>query len=386
MKTSDARNPEIFSAVIGNTEAANQVPLQARELKTGKAFVSGMGEDMFGRSLSLDARPKTYGNTSKSSDQDGDYMISVDDISTPGWTPDVTHEPNYYYIPYLLTGDWYLLESMYNVASYDLMVPNPNTRIASKGLFAHEDRGVAWALRSIAEAAFVAPDGTAEKKYFTDKLMNNLAAREGSFNITNGSFYQPCTSSPYDKWKETSIWCIGKNNFNKFPNPLYFLSGGYGADGEADTSKASRVSIPFQNSFLHVVFGHIEEMGFPQIGPMRERFAQNLLGQVFDPGYSPYYTQDYRTPSMDLNGNYFQTWAQVKDAMQLQYQLRTTSFVNDGDYEGGYSVLSYGASSFLTKFSYNGRSGLDAWEWYRTHIGYQDRFNGSPKWAFLPRP
>ncbi len=386
MKSQDSRNPELFSELMGNVEAANQVPLQARELKTGKAYVSGMSDDMFGRSISLDARPKTYGNTSKSADQDGDYMFAVDDDQTPGWTPDVTHEPNYYYIPYLLSGDWYILESLYNVAGYDLMVPNPNTRLNNKGLFAHEDRGVAWAFRSIAETASIAPDGTPEKKYFTDKLMNNLAVREGSFNVTNGYFYQPCSTNPFNKMAETSIWCIGKNAFNKFPNPLNFLSGGYGADGEADTSKASRVSIPFQNAFLHVVFGHIEELGYPQIGPMRERFAQNLLGQVFDPSYSPYYTQDYRTPSMDLSGNYFQTWAQVKDAMQLQYQLRTSGFVNDGDYEGGYSVLSYGASSFLTKFSYNGRSGLDAWEWYRTHIGYQDRFNGSPKWAFLPRP
>jgi hypothetical protein len=180
---------------------------------------------MFGRSLSLDARPKTYGNTSKSSDQDGDYFITVDDASTPGFTPDVTHEPNYYYIPYLLSGDWYILESMYNVAGYDLMVPNPNTRLNNKGLFAHEDRGVAWAFRSIAEAASLAPDGTPEKKYFTDKLMNNLAVREGSFNVTNGYFYQPCSTNPFNKWTETSIWCIGKNAFNKFPNPLYFLSG-----------------------------------------------------------------------------------------------------------------------------------------------------------------
>jgi hypothetical protein len=385
MKTSDARVPELFQELVGNGNAANMIPMFARESKTGKVFVSGMSDDMFGRSMSLDARPKTYSNISKSGDQDGDYQFAVDKVTQNNWTVDVAHFPNSFFIPYLFTGDYYFLEGMYNEASYVLHTPNPNNRINGKGLFGHEDRGVAWGFRAIGEAAYLAPDGSPEKKYFTQKMLDNIAVREGAFDIQNGSFYSPCTTNPFNAFAESSIWCIGKNKFNKFPNPLYFWSKGYGADGEADLAKANNVSIPFQNAFLHVVMGHLDELGFNQIRPLRERFAQNFLGQVFDSAYSPYFLQNYRTPSTDKNGDYFQTWAAVRDAMLPQYQTRTTAFVNDGDYEGGYSVLAYGASSFLTNFSWNGRSGQEAWDWFKSHIGYQERFNGSPKWAFLPR-
>ncbi len=385
MKTSDSRVPELFQELVGNGNASNMIPMFARESKTGKLFVTGMSDDMFGRSMSLDARPKTYSNISKSSDQDGDYQFAVDKTSNVGWIVDVNHFPNSFYLPYLFTGDWYFLEGMYNEASYILHTTNPNNRIFGKGLIGNEDRGVAWSFRGLGEAAFLAPDSTPEKKYYTDKMINNIAVREGSFDIQNGSYYSPCTTNPFNAYTETSIWCIGKNKFGKFPNALNFWSKGYGADGEADLTKANNVSIPFQNAFLHVVLGHLDELGFTQIRPLRERFAQNLLGQVFDPTYSPYFLQNYRTPSTDKNGNYFQTWAEVKNAMLSQYQTRTTDFVNDHDYEGGYSILSYGASSFLTNFSWNGISGQTAWDWFKSHIDYQDRFNGSPKWAFLPR-
>jgi galactose mutarotase-like enzyme len=211
MKTSDARVPELFQELVGNGNAANMIPMFARESKTGKVFVSGMSDDMFGRSMSLDARPKTYSNISKSGDQDGDYQFAVDKVTQNNWTVDVAHFPNSFFIPYLFTGDYYFLEGMYNEASYVLHTPNPNNRINGKGLFGHEDRGVAWGFRAIGEAAYLAPDGSPEKKYFTQKMLDNIAVREGAFDIQNGSFFAPCTTSPFNAFTESSIWCIGKN-------------------------------------------------------------------------------------------------------------------------------------------------------------------------------
>ncbi len=58
-------------------------------------------------------------------------------------------------------------------------------------------RADAWVLRTLAHAAFMNPDGTPEKAYFTQKLLNNIAIREGKLDVRNGYGY----SGDNEKWQ-----------------------------------------------------------------------------------------------------------------------------------------------------------------------------------------
>src|SRR5207247_7043109 len=83
----------------------------------------------------------------------------------------------------------------------------------------------------------------------------------------------------------------------------------------------------------------------------------------------------------DLNGNYFQTWAAVKNA----YIGLLTSFVGTNDVENGYMHIARAASSFITGVSDQGLSGLTAWNWMTANVGGQNYLNDNPKWAIVPR-
>ncbi len=385
MSTSDTRTLDLREAFLGNAEAGSHFPFFLREVKSGKPYVKGRSEDMFGRTLSLDARPLTYSGLGKSADEGGDSKFMLDTIDTRGWNYDTPHEVSLFYLPYIATGDWYYLEGLYGMASYALSSGNVGYRGRDLGIISGEDRNVAWVLRTLAHSAYSAPDNSPEKKYFTDKLNNNVSAREGTFDIKNGSFYKPCTTAPYDINREQSAWCIGKNTFGKFPNPLYFFSPGGPVEAEGDPNKASMVFTPFMYGYLNLSFAHIEELGFNAINPYRTKLAQNYLGQMLDPDFSPFYLQNYRTPSVDKEGKYFTSWAAVKNAMRPEYQTRTKEFIGDHDYEHGYPIIAYAVSSFLTDLDYQGRSGLEAWSFFKNNIRNQKNFEDNPKWAFLPR-
>lgn len=92
------------------------------------------------------------------------------------WTPDTAHQPSLSYIPYLITGDSFYLDETLFWAAWNIASVDPSYREGSKGLIhANELRAQAWAMRSIAEAVWAAPDSQGMKSYFAARLTNNLA-------------------------------------------------------------------------------------------------------------------------------------------------------------------------------------------------------------------
>jgi hypothetical protein len=49
----------------------------------------------------------------------GQTPYSTDTASSAGWGPDVAHQQDFFYMPYLATGDWYWLEEGYFWAAWD---------------------------------------------------------------------------------------------------------------------------------------------------------------------------------------------------------------------------------------------------------------------------
>jgi hypothetical protein len=131
--------------------------------------------------LSIDRYPysgiyATHGDTyNPITKQYEDFPACASDCTTP-YRHDPAHEPSLAYYPYLITGDYYLLEEMMFWGAYNLFEFNPYYRNFSDGLVFHQQvRGQAWDLRSFMENAYILPDDHPYKTYFADKLLKNLA-------------------------------------------------------------------------------------------------------------------------------------------------------------------------------------------------------------------
>ncbi|MBC7942068.1 MAG: hypothetical protein H7Z19_20320, partial [Chitinophagaceae bacterium] len=84
-----------------------------------------------------------------------------------GWTPDTAHQPDASYVPYLLTGERWMLDNLNAQASYTVVSQWPVARGDGLDLVVrvNQVRGAAWSLRQIDEAAWISPDGSREKAY-----------------------------------------------------------------------------------------------------------------------------------------------------------------------------------------------------------------------------
>jgi hypothetical protein len=209
--------------LVGLADAAEQFPHHYREALTDRCYVradgsyhgadpnhrllaSGVcGANAQGRALSLDARP-TFGTTGTIAAPDQIVFActsTTDPCKVPATgtadgnflTNDRAHVPDFFYVPYLITGDWYFLEGLYYQTAFYLAAQNANPAATINShdwnralLNDHAaSRGVAWTFRTAARTAMMAPDGTPEKAHFTQKVRYNAALRLGVMNVATGS-------------------------------------------------------------------------------------------------------------------------------------------------------------------------------------------------------
>ncbi|MBC9207179.1 hypothetical protein IBL26_10065 [Roseomonas aerophila] len=90
--------------------------------------------------------------------------------NSSGWDLDSAHQPDLSYVPYLMTGQRWMLDNLNAQASWNIVAQWPSDRANANDIVVdgNQVRGAAWALRQIDEAAWAAPDGSAEKAYFTE--------------------------------------------------------------------------------------------------------------------------------------------------------------------------------------------------------------------------
>jgi hypothetical protein len=90
-------------------------------------------------------------------------------------THDTSHQASFAYLPYLVTGDYYYLEELQFWAMWNVFSSNPGYRQGVKGLIQSDQvRGQAWALRTVAEAAYITPDDDRLKSHFSGFVSDNL--------------------------------------------------------------------------------------------------------------------------------------------------------------------------------------------------------------------
>ncbi|ATQ78944.1 hypothetical protein CR152_17235 [Massilia violaceinigra] len=177
------------------------------------------------------------------------------ECKTP-YTPETAHHPSFSYLPYLVTGDTYHLDELHFWANWNLITQNPAYRRHATGLvMSHQVRGQAWSLRSLTQAAYIAPDDHPLKGYFNKIVDNNV------------------------DWY-TATYVTGNSN------QLGFLdnSGGsavvYGGPGGPKTGMA-----PWQDDFFTSSVGQAYELGFTKSKTLLDWKARFPVGRMTAPGY-----------------------------------------------------------------------------------------------------
>lgn len=122
-------------------------------------------------------------------------------------TAQTAHEPSLAFIPYLVTGDKYYLEELEFWSQWNSWGTSPALRGFAQGLVTWDEvRGQAWSLRTLAQAAFIAPDSDPLKQTFLRELKANFAKYDADFvrNAVQGPVHtlirskpQPSTYSPW---------------------------------------------------------------------------------------------------------------------------------------------------------------------------------------------
>ena len=341
-----AKREEIYNKLLlGNAYGAGAAPNHYRESLTDRCYndtgatkysaSAGCNKNAFGLVHSVDARP-TFRSWIAAGGCCGESVAGlVEDRVTracvtgecnaetvDGWDSDSenarAHTPSFSYIPYLITGDWYFLEESYFWAAVSTSNGADNEldwgRHNDWGFANGQVRTYAWSVRNIAHAALMAPDDSSEKYHFTSKLNNNLAVYEGIFGMTDGSFYDPATTSMW-YWGRNTIADGATNPLRTIPFRSEDMRTGSSTWDSVDfaTGQAFTADRHFQELYTHPALGHIEEL-FPLAIPVAAQFHKAVVGQILDAGFRPVIAVEaYSYPIRPTGTTYYQTWAAVFD-------------------------------------------------------------------------
>lgn len=435
-------DPRLEEVMLGNAEAVAHMPMHYRESMEGRKFCdrscTSPSPDALGRVLSIDARPtvnaavNTLGE-SRAADR-LEYVGGPEGIrqsvhymggaGASGWSIDAPHQPSLAYVPYLITGDWYFLEELQFWAAYNSTLSSPAAncgfcRNEDWGYVATEVRGRAWVMRNLMHAAVMSPSGSAEKEYFTRKLENFLAIVEGTLDIRNGAFHEPCPAGAFNAAR-TTRWCWGRNVVGRnLSNPLLALDGLPNSPGLATTlmwthqdfaKNPPAGTLPRQDAvpvysggsewmvyYTQLVTGAMLDLGFKEAAELHARMLTARLLQILrNPASNPYLAAAYQlpvgkcAPTLDSRTNqftcapagYFTDWDEIRRGFK---ELPTTFPPQHiADPEHGYAIVARSAASYLYPLSADGLSGRDAWNWLDSKIDSKV-MDDNPMWAIVPR-
>jgi hypothetical protein len=259
-----------------------------------------------------------------------------------------------------------------------------------------EPRGQARGLMVMGHAAFLAPDSDPSKTTWTLAVNNNIAAREGFFNITNGSFYD---NNP------GSMWYFGRNTVaGGLGNPLYIFepAGLFGdiftADpGSFDSTHTCGGWGPWMTSLNIITFGRLAELGFSANAALQAH-ATWLIHGLIDKRYSPYLIATYQYPEFSKTSPcnsatpYLQTWTAMKSAWTAGTETSKQAYYwqpGGGGYglyyADGYPYITRAAASFTPGTIDSSLTGTDAWTWIYAQSAVTTGVDNDPKWALVPR-
>ncbi len=415
LMTGDSRMQKMMT---DNADLSGRFPIFFREADhnagTGHYFdAPGSGSvDPYGHVVSINARQYATLNLANAWNT-GCNSNGADIIATglpgdgSGWygvPGDTSHLPDFAYIPYTLTGKYFYLEhelleagfaAGHGVGCYSAQYGYD--RQGHYGMLYSTTRELAWALRTMAYAAFIAPDGAPEGPYFASKVANNIAMVEGEHALTQ------TVSGADANWAYN--W--GKNYFqySQAANPsslnfwrmgdcqdgtsTCYVANGQGANNNINANVVQSAESGFMSSFIDIVLGLTNQLGIVDTTSILQRNAHRYFNILLNPAVNHYLVEQYVYPTT-LVGNICQNPANPGCA-----------WISDwGTFQSGYLTLpsgwssrqvDYGAEaasalSFMTKFTVDGYNGQDAWNFFTGSDSVQLGlvYHNEPQWSIQP--
>lgn len=170
-----SQDPAAMAVMLAQADDAGSVPWHLRDSSTNGPIAI----DKHSTSWANGGSGTAYGCNP------GDCWGSPFDTSAAlaqgGWGLDTAHEPDLSFIPYLVTGNHYYLDELESEAAYLTIAQHPAYRQLQLGLFfpTSQERGIAWNMRDVGNAAWIAPDSDPLKATFAGNLANNLTNLAG---------------------------------------------------------------------------------------------------------------------------------------------------------------------------------------------------------------
>jgi hypothetical protein len=227
------------------------------------------------------------------------------------------HWLDFSYLPYLLTGSPYYLESTYQAAAYETY-GDSGGYTESAGIFNVYNsnyiyRWFAWAMQNTERAAFVAPDGSAEQSYWLSILNSNLEFVEGALGITGttltpsssqGSFATSGTITNFNV-NAANRWDLGRYNEASgyacnttgsgscaiIPAGLHQWTQGFCASADPtylNTSVTSSQVQYWMYWYIPIVLGEARDLGYSQAAAVDKATMQFIEGMTLSPTGNPY--------------------------------------------------------------------------------------------------
>ncbi|MFN0186091.1 MAG: hypothetical protein ACKVQR_19930 [Aquabacterium sp.] len=156
-------DPRAAQLALGQAEAAGAVPWHYWDEANGVWLNIRHYPRLYTEERSRNGRPGDPAALSLSQ-----QFPAPDQVG--GWRSDQAHQPDLSTLPYLLTGERWILDNLQAQASASIMGTYPGNRGGRAGLVVvgGQVRGSAWSLRQVDNAAWLSPDGTAEKAYLQE--------------------------------------------------------------------------------------------------------------------------------------------------------------------------------------------------------------------------
>jgi hypothetical protein len=392
---------QLRKVALGTADLAGAWPMHLREGSTTRKLTRAQnGRDAMGLPVLFYSRPSLarpgcngYGWT---------YILAADRIKhfgsldDQGWFPDTAHQPQPFFIPYLLTGEHFYLEQLQFWAGFSAQVCGAfGTSVPEKSdsgqcwarsvnyQYAGRDnqiRAQAWALRVIAEAAWATPNTSEDTdnldlgKDLASIVEDKVVMEEGLRGISRDKNFMRADW----KWANT-----GKGDCN------HNIRAGLGElriwdqnTGYPAGSTYSKAEAGWQIGFMMYALTRASELGSPTDN-LRTWLAPFFTKQVTASGANPYHLADYVFPTVGTNGKVFNSWTAIDAAIGKPYDGQRL-WESDGSTKSldqGYGTIaisalanSYGTPDAESAWKSFGWLQYQRWGWER-----------DPKWALLPR-
>ncbi|WP_158292022.1 beta strand repeat-containing protein [Paracraurococcus ruber] len=190
LTTQDAR---AAAYAMGQAEAASAVPWNFYDRANG----TWLNPTDYAK-LWMDVR----GGVGRPGDPNATGPTQLGDSLT-GWGPDRAHQPELSFVPYVLTGERWILDNLQAQAAFNLTSVWPTQRGADGMVVVNNQqvRSMAWGLREIENALWATPDDAPEKAWLqaaSDANWKFLVSNIPAWTAQQGELYGylPTTASP----------------------------------------------------------------------------------------------------------------------------------------------------------------------------------------------